>query len=1778
MDKLNPPLVSDFDLTSFSVSASLVSEPGGSSLGSQVKPVTREGRDGNARKATIPEAVDFVKTRLNATQVVSNKVSNIQSQSGLSVQADFEEKFLSKRKVNRLKQRMNEAKKSHDFHFVFSKPYMNKNARVSGKVATLSHKMDYIEPTNRAEREEQQRQAALRKQIEERKSVPKREREQAVLRNRDKRNGVEFQRGVFLGAPADTQPPSDDLMLAADAMSLSIDEGEMPPEVLDGITRHGIVTMLQALNIGLNEMIQVANFAEFKEEMAYGIKCHRSCKMNPRSHKLTYPERGNCWKWPCSHDPYARLYSHEIPDAVISVCRELGVVPVRDWGKSHPFFHTMAEWQSGRVLPILATAAGTLLITRLTKFIKRNSSRVVDSVRSLVDQVRDIADKFKKAVGKILWTIPLIMILFYAISQVDNKHLSNPAVALLISAFAVVVGPKLWAVVSGFFPDGKPQLQTGLGDASSLLASLFTFSVFKNKKVSPSVITEFCKRVSMFDRMSSGFEAFIKWVMSAIEGLVNFARVRFGKEKVDLYKRNNDPLKKWARAIDDVAKGETLAETIGPERLDHMVDLIRTGYGYKELYRGTLMSRDVDAYLIKITNLMTPYLGTLNARNNFRFEPAAMMLLGAPGVGKTLLAMPLCAAVMLESGLLPPGSDFDAVAKNVWQKGTSEFWNSYSNQLCLVMDDAFQQRADATDKENEYITMIRMVGSWSFPLNFADLSSKGKMFFGSKFIFGTTNLASINAEAKLVLQEPEAVTRRINFPYRIVVKPEFAKEGKLDYAKYVKELALAKQNGRGMDAFPWHVWNCYKHNFLTGTSEPTAVPLREVVGRVAMDLRERVDSHAVTKTSLEDFVAGFVQPAIEEQAGGAFGSDIEPDESWEHVSPIANRLVTDAPYMGDGMSGASSCDYHFDCNYDRFSRDADEFVQINYKTHFTLKDMFIIYAKGFLIGIAINLIVAFAWGFLTSMLGFLFKGKKKKEEAEVMEHEVVHQSNRPLYTKHLKPKANSPTFQSVDSAVATKVYCNSYKVFIKMKTKEWILGQVLFLSGSLAAQPHHFTRSVREYVNNGECDLDSVMVMRSTVNNRHQIEMPVRRYLELKRLVHEDRDVEFVDFGVMQAHQNIVKNFVKESDVKYLKGCRARLDVCEVDDRKRIVATNKRSVHVVPSLRYGEKLSVARRFVDRYFEYTAATVQGDCGAPLCVFDNSTFSGRSVIGVHVAGNPAFGIGYSNIMTQEMIEDAMRQLDTIYDDIEADLARRGVVAQAGYTLPFEEHGSFLPLFEVEKPVVICPKTSYYLTNHYGALGEYDHRPAHLRCVWRDDVCIFPMENAVRSYSSPVRIYTQPWLKQAVYTAMRPLSEMTRDSSRRDLTFEEAVLGMPERKFRSIPRGTAAGFPYVYDVREGKKEFFGSDEAYRLDLPKCDELRERVDFILEEAKKGRRLAHIFIDFLKDELRSKAKVDAVATRLISSAPLDFTIAWRMKFGDFSAAVMEIHTLSGMAPGICCYTEWDKLVAMLKRHGPECFDGDFKFFDASEQPSIHWLLLDFINAWYNDGEESARVRKVLWMELVHSRHIGGLGQDQRYIYQWNKSLPSGHPFTTIVNSMYSLVLLVSAYIKLTGDLTGYWSNVSSVTYGDDNNNNVSPAVSTVYNQATVAKTLAEEFDVIYTAADKSGELRTTFPLEQTSFLKRGFVCRDNVWLCPLELESFLYTIYWCKNRKLEKKILDDCLETTLEELSLHSQLVWDYYAPLIERVCHMRGYVSKAAIDQSQYFNIVRSRADNWY
>jgi len=1442
--------------------------------------------------------------------------------------------------------------------------------------------------------------------------------------------------------------------------------------------------------------------------------------------------------------------------------------------------------QSGRVMT--AVAAASVTATLVTSYALRSffakANEASDSITTLVAQLREYADSFKAKLGEFMWKVPIVMIAFYGMYRFRDSPIAS--LLLLTTAVSTILGPQMWSHISKFFPEGgvRPRTAPGirvqggfvddfLSGAPKLLAIAMTMSVFGSP--AKDMLGELGKRMSNFDRHTGGWESFLDWFLLSLESGVNWLISFFSDKRVSLVRQKHKEMRDWATEVNKFLQDDLLqaGEGLSAGHIDRLIQLIIKGSEFKEIYAKTHLGRYVDSIHQSAVLAMMPYQGSIAARNNFRVEPSMVMLYGQPGVGKTLIATQFAAAVMLESGLMPATSPPSDIKKEIWQKGTSEFWNGYVGQKVLVMDDAFQQRVDPTDKENECMSIIRMVSSWAFPLNFADLPSKGRIYFGSKFIYGTTNLRCILSEALNVIQEPGAVLRRMNFPLAIRVKEEYASEGMLNYRAYEAEVARCADDPLPFHRFPWHIWEVATHDFGTGVTGGDWKPLGEAVLQVAADMRQRLAAHTVAESNLDSFIKGYASPEVVAQAGRV------------HAVPAFGRF-SPIPAMAEAR-GMTNEDLMRAIREDRERRENPYLVLPNYTdTYHHVREFYtraslvkkvlagIFVAGTVMVGVyVLKSALSLLWQFISSFFG----GPKAET-----------QSNRPVTSRRVKilkkPKESveipSAEVQACDDQIVDNTYNNTYKCYASNKSGvNIILGQVLFIEDVLAVMPAHFNAILRTHENNQVLDDESTIHLRHAGNTQLSFSMTYGAFKRLKKEISLDRDVCFVNFSNIRSHRNISAAFITEKDIKMLGNTSARLDVCNIDKKGQMLENPQRQTHTFSVIIYHNEINASGLRIQRVFRYIAPTDVGDCGAPLSMLNGRSYAGRSIIGLHVAGDRGNSYGFSNIVTQEMVAEASAKLRIVHDEMVPDLATRGIGFQSGNTMFMNECGSFVPIGKIDKAAHLCPKTSYYVTAElYGNLGPYECMPAPLSPVYRNGKLVYPMFNALKPYSSPVHLYEHDWLRQAVHVAMSPVMAAIRHSDKSDFTFEEAVLGITERKFRSIPRGTSAGFPYIFDVRNGKKEFFGDGEKYDLTGEMAVALKERVLYNNDMAAKGVRLAHIFVDNLKDELRSPAKVEAVATRLISAAPLDYLISWRMKFGAFGSAVMTKFIDSGMAPGLSATKDWPKLAEALRRKGKLVFDGDFKAFDSSQQVVIYDLIFEIIDNWYGGTSEQRMARKVLWLDLCHSRHLGGPGTDQTHIYQWHKSMPSGHPFTTIMNSIYSLVLLVSCYITLTGDVSGFWDEVSAITYGDDNVVNVSEKVAPLFNQSTVAQEMEELFDVKYTPGNKTDEFITTTTLDKVGFLKRSFVDSDKGWLCPLELDSFLYTHYWSKNRKLEKKILIDVLENALEELALHPEELWDKYAPTIIEVLEERAGSTRASPDQETYLKVVRSRTDNWY
>lgn len=1540
------------------------------------------------------------------------------------------------------------------------------------------------------------------------------------------------------------------------------------------------------------------------------------------------------------------------------------------------------ELQGGKQVAAAAAAVGVAYAAH--KFGK-SCDAITDGVSTLTASVKHFIENAMKF-GSILWKPAAIAICVWLLTNYGHVL---PLVAVVLSTVALYL-PEIKDLFQKFAPRSVRLQSGGVSLTCDILTMVCTCWI-PGRDVK-SVTGEFMKRVSNFTKAKEGMETFVKSIIGLVEKFLNYI-LRRGEGNRLSFSGKKDAYDLWrGRAIDAItlmAKEPTLPI----ERIREIKEIQIEGFGFYQVLVTNESKRDLSIWMEKLSLALSPHEGAIKAETNLRPLPYMIMIGGRTAVGKTTLLRLIASTILLLSGECTA----ENALGNLWQKGTSEYFNGYIGQKCYVMDDCFQVRGKPGDMDSEAMQTIRMIGNWSMPLNFADLHNKGRIYFDSPLVIGTTNEANVVAAWDEFIAQPEAIVRRFQTSVWADVTPEFKdSDGKFDFEKVsglikasirnVEKLATAaKEKGEKisasqiLDELPWHIWNLVPHGFNRNDIGTVPLPggLRGIVETAAkaIQLRKQANRDEIDDIqSLLRILGEATKDGVTLEAGpGSFdvnAAEFFPDREDIETISLHSSQKLGVPEEDDVMRE----DIHYRHYYARYitrgfspkearekamremkEKEASdklrtelhermrkwqmEAEQAHHETEDMIGDkitrwldklkenhpivgeilkflsLLAVYA---VVAMVMNVIVQIIYGLvgaigaaLNCVLRFIGIKRRPEEEVDLQSNERPPPPINKPDTKFM----NLATFNDV-SSVKTQVgvppnedvYDHIYNNSLKCYVDDAVIGQFLGLGTDVYLFPKHFIPSIEAY------PAGTIFHFHSA---KHALKSSMTRedFLRLRREEVPGFDIAAVSFGAsfMKATKDIIKYFLTQHDQKaVLRGGNTgvRLDVAHL--KKSGVLSQK--THFSPTCYYhGNATDYEVGYsMAGLVRYSAPTLPGDCGATLSLADNRHFGSRCIMGIHSAGKDHVHgrIGFATAVTQEVARELYTRLRT-YDDPYASCVVPGEVnvPTGAERVELQSQtdklgltgGSVELIGTLKTPVNISTKSALKVSElgKSRIFGPCPTAPAVLRARVVDGALVEPMVQGLAAYQSPLLYKTPADLEPVVALAMKQHWEATAHHTRDILTFEEAVEPPVSMKLKPVNRRTSAGWKYqgyVTPKAPGKVAFFGSEGPYDMD-PGNDAycvLRQDTELIISEARRGVRLGHLCTDFLKDELRPLEKVDKVKTRVISGTPLDYTLAVRMYFGAYLAAMFDTYVKNGMAPGINHYKEWADLVANLQEVGDNVFDGDFSRFDASEQPWVHTAILGYVNKWYRHNnphwkEEDDRVRSILWMDLVHSRHICGVGSTLQYVVQWNKSLPSGHPLTTMVNSMYSLVALTACYVRCTGDILNMWDHVRIVTFGDDSVVSVNDIMCHTFNQVTVAPLMAEMFGLTYTPGNKGGVYIPYTTIEEVTFLKRSFVRDDTVfnrllntgsnlgWVGPLAIESFLYVPYWYKNSRTPTLEMQVRIEQCLCELCLHPQEMWDKHFPALENWCVINNVplplTSRAAVREH-----VQTRFDVWF
>lgn len=1488
-------------------------------------------------------------------------------------------------------------------------------------------------------------------------------------------------------------------------------------------------------------------------------------------------------------------------------------------------------------------------------------------------------------VSSLLWIIPLVAGVY---TLALTLKLDRAIISMLTLVLSMMLPFNIWPTICKYFErltgSGDVTVESqafdagNFSDLGSVITSCFTLAACKGD-AGYIDLDELNKRMSFFEKTSSGWGAFVTFATRMFEKLIKWFSGYFGVEGLALIETGNNVVESFCARVlvlqRHVTQGGVMDSAFARRvvALNSEAETIAVKYSIRML---PLASRILQDHLRILREISVRCAPALSEVQTTRIEPIGIMLHGPPGIGKSLIS-PFMLQFVIESVLTDEQKEAigHQYSKQVFCKSKSEYWEGYHGQKCYVIDDFAQKKEVVGSKADDFMELIQITNTWRCPLNMA-FADKGLCNFMSEIVLCTTNVKNMEQRASELITDPAAVRRRFKFYKTLVVQPSYrlstvtTKEGvvyvdtMLDYPKWRAQCVAEKR-------LVWEAWGVIDVDYRSGVATGPVLPLREFLGQIVAEYRTRfldtpdlaVELSRDGRFSTLDRV---VPPALVSPIVSQSGSteEIEADTEEFHDTP---SMVTDEgfnPFVDPWYSAHGLGPL-------RALNSGEEFpiVQVDVVPTLPVVTALIERMKGvweqfrtwlaskpvirFIVGSAFVGFAVMALKYALTSFSGLFSGWCKppkvlnKDQMDFMSKMTAEQKDvtfvmadaylakpfSPDFTDaevldwaklirqyhgvkmkvsalrqtetqsgHREPARNmlgiipkqvtagvasqgpvdyvDKPLDQQSQDIAKKATKNTWSLSLTHEGAETWLGQGLAVRDRVVLVATHYFSIIQRRLAQGTITNSDYVVFRNFINPALNQFIRLDAFLASERVTMVDRDLTLIRLPSLNAACDLVRHFLRAGDVSEGEFCDVRMHSADalgpvVAPVTQVIKTGRG--RCMKGLIYEDPNTSTTIRVDDTFTYKIQTRNGDCGSPIFLENKSCTEGRKLVGVHIAGSTIEMLGYCSAVTQEALEKSLSEFKTV------------IVSQSGdwdgFTMTTDRcnYGTVSHMGDVPVPYSTTSKSSLFPSPLNNAWGPDGRMPARLSPFKnKDGDVVDPMHTAISLYGGPDVQFDLKALRRASHTAFSPFVEVSHEESRAPLTFEQACEGIPgESFFRGVKRSKSPGYPWNVRGHKNKKKFFGKEGPFDFSSPECAALREEVEKILAAAARGERLMHVFTDFLKDEVRAIEKVVAGKTRLISGAPLAYVIAFRMHFLPWMVAVQRHGLTSGVAVGINPYKDWCYLARRLRSKGPRCFAGDYKAFDACAKPQVQDEILHQVQEWYSlgGGGASSVIRTVLWQEVSFSRHLSGEGNPRYGVYQWMGSLPSGHPATSIINSFYNLILFVLSWEKCAGiHLTHrFWDYVYVCTYGDDNVVNVSPEVTHLFNQNTVADSM-RSFGQTYTREDKLFGAQSDFrTLDQISFLKRTFREEDGMCLAPKDLQSTLYTPYWLSNRNLADVIVHDTVEETFLELSLHSPEIWDQWFPVIKAAAWERIQHVPKLSSRSHYQDAIMAMEYEW-
>jgi hypothetical protein len=799
------------------------------------------------------------------------------------------------------------------------------------------------------------------------------------------------------------------------------------------------------------------------------------------------------------------------------------------------------------------------------------------------------------------------------------------------------------------------------------------------------------------------------------------------------------------------------------------------------------------------------------------------------------------------------------------------------------------------------------------------------------------------------------------------------------------------------------------------------------------------------------------------------------------------------------------------------------------------------------------------------------------------------------HEQNLEKIYNAQT-QSYDQNMEETMNTRIIPAICKLVSPDKIIVNAFQLYGHVFIVPYHFIDDL--------CDEDIIEVIFSS-GEKCNIMFNFQR---MKRI--GDRDLALCDFGSrIRPGKDLRHHFCTESDLS-LKIRRMPVELVHMQDKFVVYRHGMEADLKTTKCEDGGMLTYNgtqntgdknEYFMTRFWEYLFPTRKGMCGSVII----KAYAGaqRRIVGFHVAGTKDADIGWAEPITIELLQQAIE---------ECEFLQPAVIAEAEFGF---ENYRVVAREEVQS-TPIEPPDGYEIVG-YAPKGQSIQMPTKTDIreseifdkVYRhvtEPSVLSPKDTRMKQQRKT--LFTNGFEKYARETLPFPknihnevIESLEQDCllmkpvcAKKVRTELEAMNGVFKNEktneryeyMEHINWDSSPGYPFIFERPNGAhgKRYLFSEENDRYAI-KNETLRKRIDLRISEAKRGKRIFSPWVDQLKDERRSLAKIEKGETRTFCMAPVDYVIVFRMYFMDFCAAFYNSHVESFHTVGIDAESpKWTKMFQKLTEVGEYGFAGDYKQFDGTAHNDAQMAFCEIVNKWYGDHEDSinARVRRVLISEGIYTLSLVG-----NCFYYVPQGVNSGNPATVILDSFVNQYYLRCAYRVIFDELEMYPKSnmdtyrklVRSYSNGDDNINMVDSSIRDYYNLYNVALAL-KDFGIVYTSADKTKALEDVQPTEHISemtFLKRAFLPHHNYpqfMLAPIDKKTIQELTNWIRDCQDTEQAMRENLETSLRFAYHWGPQYYGQHKNLINEALHTKGMMGIT----TQYESLNKLWLENFF